>query len=83
LLKLSIAHQYRPQSAKVIQLGLSTIIPIIRKPTLDREELSKYIPFYFKPIRDITNIKNHLYAQRVVKSHFTEHLSTDTHQSAY
>jgi len=44
LLKLSIglAHHYRLQSAKVIQLGLSAIILILRKPTLDREELSKY-----------------------------------------
>ena len=57
LLKLSIAHHCRLQSAKVIQLGLSTIIPILRKPiTQDREELSNY-----RPISNLSVISKIIY----------------------
>ena len=52
LLKLSIAHHHRLQGAKVIQLALSTIIPILRENQLWIEKNSQ-IPSYLKPIRNI------------------------------
>jgi len=67
----------RLQGTKIIQLGLSTIIPILRNPiTQDREKTLK-LPSYLKPICKFCNIQNHLYEQRVVKSHLSEHLSTE------
>ena len=77
LLKLSIAHHYRLQSAKITQLGLSTITPILRKTTLDREELSNC-----RPISNLSVISKIIYMNKaVVKSNLTEHLSTDKYPS--
>ena len=58
----------------------STITPILKKPTLDKEELSTY-----RPISNLSVISKII--ERVVKSRLTEHLSTNNllnpHQSAY
>ena len=71
LLKLSIAHHYILQSAKITQLGLSTIIPILKNNSGQRRTLK--LSSYLKPLR---NIQKNQYEQRVVKSRLTEHLSS-------
>jgi len=61
-------------------LNESIISPLLKKPTLDKEELSSY-----RPISNLSLISK--ITERVVKSHLTDHLTSNSllnsHQSAY
>jgi len=58
----------------------SVISPLLKKPTLDKDELSNY-----RPISNLSLISKIL--ERVVKSRLSDHLTSNnlvnTHQSAY
>jgi len=61
-------------------LKLSTISPLLKKPTLDKDQLSNY-----RPISNLSLISKII--ERIVKSRLTDYLSSNNllnpHQSAY
>ena len=69
-----ISGQFHPT------LKESVISPLLKKPTLDKEELSNY-----RPISNLSLISK--ITKRVIKSHLTDHLTSNSllnsHQSAY
>ena len=80
-----------PTITNIVNLSLTTsqfhptlkesiISPLLKKPTLDKEELSSY-----RPISNLSLIFKII--ERVVKSRFTDHLTSNSllnpHQSAY